>query len=128
MTKKVISQHCSCYLNRVEVGTHNDLVKRSGQLRGQLGFLLQTLGFGVVVQSGAREEIVDHRHAVVLPWITRCRMRQGLCSHFRVNYDIFFLAHMQHESDLFVFSCNFYITIFFFLTWATFICRHKSDI
>ena len=39
----------------------------SGQFRGQLGFLLQTLGLGVVVQSGSGEEVVDHGDAVVLP-------------------------------------------------------------
>lgn len=55
------------YLDWVQVGAHDDLVKGSGQFGRQLGFLLQTLGFGVVVQSGTGEEVVDHSDAVMLP-------------------------------------------------------------
>lgn len=40
------------YLDRVEVGAHDDLVQGSGQFGRQLGLLLQTLGLGVVIQSG----------------------------------------------------------------------------
>lgn len=56
------------YLDRVQVGAHDDFVERSGQFWQQLGLLLQTLGLGVVIQSGSREEVVDHGHTVVLTW------------------------------------------------------------
>lgn len=57
----------SSYLNGVQVGAHDDLMKRSGQFGRQLGFLLQTLRLGVVVQSGPGEEVIDHSDTVVLP-------------------------------------------------------------
>lgn len=56
------------YLDRVQVGAHDDLVEGSGQFGRQLGFLLQTLGLGVVIQSGTGEEVVDHSDTVMLPW------------------------------------------------------------
>lgn len=56
------------YLDRVQVGAHDDFMKRSGQFERQLGLLLQTLGLGVVIQSGSGEEVVDHGHTVVLTW------------------------------------------------------------
>lgn len=56
------------YLDRVQVGAHDDFVERSGQFGWQLGLLLQTLGLGVVIQSGSGEEVVDHGHTVVLTW------------------------------------------------------------
>lgn len=55
------------YLDWVQVGAHDDLVEGSGQFGRQLGFFLQTLGLGVVIQSGTGEEVVDHRDTVVLP-------------------------------------------------------------
>lgn len=54
------------YLDWVEVGAHDDLVQRSGQLGRQLGLLLQTLGLSVVIQPGSGEEVVDDGHTVVL--------------------------------------------------------------
>lgn len=56
------------YLDRVQVGAHDDFVERSGQFGQQLGLLLQTLGLGVVIQSGSGEEVVDHSHTIVLTW------------------------------------------------------------
>lgn len=59
------------YLDWVEVGAHDDLVQRSGQLGWQLGLLLQTLCLGVVVQPGSGEEVVDDGHTVMLAYRRR---------------------------------------------------------
>ena len=40
--------HCS-YLDRVEVGAHDDLVEGPSQFGRQLGLFLQPLGLGIIV-------------------------------------------------------------------------------
>lgn len=57
-----------CYLDRIQVGAHDDLVEGPCQFGWQLGLFLQTLSLGVVIQSGTGEEVVDHCDTVVLTW------------------------------------------------------------
>lgn len=64
----VSAVYVQLYLDWVQVGAHDDFVERSSQFGRQLGLLLQTLGLGVVIQSGSGEEVVDHSHTVVLTW------------------------------------------------------------